>query len=220
MANVIQLKTTKMKWSIKDIAFLYPPDVFTGAFVNEVMEARHREEMQNKLNNIKSTIAAEDDPLLAMLVLHKNDHLQFLRNNVNEFREAGRLEEAVVTLFTRVNTPFSSDRKTELWNELFETCDRTKLYNYGSPITFTSATVYRGSVSGFKESLIWTPEKKTVERMAKRWEHPDLGGGDLFEVDVTREDILVFLKLRRGDELIVTPEFSKTALIRKYNEAG
>lgn len=220
MAKVIELKTKRMKWNVKDIAFLYPPDVFTGAFVNEIMEARHREEMQKKLDTLKRTIAKEDDPLKAMSALHKNDHLQFLQNNVEEFRKAGRLEEAVIALYTLTNTPYSSDRKTALWNELLDSCDRTKLYECGEPVTYSSTTVYRGSVSGFKDSLIWTPDKNSIERIAKRWEDPDLGGGDLFEMDIQKEDVLVFLKLRRGDEVILSPQCIKSAKMRNYVKKG
>ncbi|SHO51938.1 hypothetical protein [Desulfopila aestuarii] len=216
MGDVIHLKINKLKWNVQDIAFLYPPDVFTGAFDNEVMEARHREEMQKKLENLKSSIAAEDDPFVAMQLLHKKDHLQFLRNNIDAFRQAEKLEQAVITLYTQWNTPFSSDGDQYLWNELFEACDKKRLYDSGAPIAFSSATIYRGSISGFQRSLIWTPDKATVERIAKRWEDPNLGGGHLFEVDVKKEDVLLFLKLRRGDEVIVSPQFIKTAKIRKY----
>lgn len=220
MVKVIQLKEYVMRWNIKDIAFLYPPDVFTGAFDNEVLEAKHREEMQKKLENLKSSIAREEDPFAAMQLLHKKDHLQFLRNNVELFRQAGRLEEGVITLYTQMNTPFSSDRQPELWNELFEACDRKRLYDYGEPVSFSRTTVYRGSVSGFKQSLIWTPEKKTADRMAARWQDPVLGGGEMYELDIRRDDVLVLLKLRRGVELIVTPQCIASAEIREYRAAG
>lgn len=216
MAKTIHLKDYTMKWNIKDIAFLYPPDVFTGAFDNEILEARHRKEMQLKLANLKKDLAKEEDPIAAMRMLHKKDHVQFLCNNVERFREAGRLEEGVITLYTQLNTPFSSDGQAELWNRLFTACDRKRLYDYGEPISFTRATVYRGSVSGFTQSLLWTPEKSTAERMAARWQDPALCGGEMYQVDIAREDVLVFLKLRRGDELILTPECLSSAQIRTY----
>jgi len=219
MGDVIHLKINKMKWNVKDIAFLYPPDVFTGAFDNAVMEARHREEMQKKVDKLKSSLAAEEDPFVAMQLLHKKDHLQFLLNNIEPFREAKQLEKAVITLYTQLNTPFSSDGDANMWNRLFEACDTQRLYDYGTPVTFSSATVYRGSISGFQRSLIWTPEKMTVERIAKRWEDPNLGGGHLYEVDVKREDVLLFLKLRRGDEVILSPGFIRSATIRTYGAA-
>jgi len=216
MGDVIHLKISKMKWNVRDLAFLYPPDVFTGAFDNDVLEKKHREEMQKKVDNIKSSMAAEDDPFVAMQILHKKDHLRFLRNNIDAFRQAKKLEKAVITLYTQLNTPFSSDGDANMWNELFEACDNKLLYDHGEPITFSSATIYRGSISGFQRSLIWTPDKITMERIAKRWEDPNLGGGHLFEVDVKKEDVLLFLKLKRGDEVIVSPRFIKTAKIRKY----
>lgn len=216
MANVIQLKPRKMKWNLQNVAFLYPPDVFTGAFDNEKLEAKHREEMRKKLDALKRAVAAEEDPFVAMQKLHKKDHRQFLCNNLDEFRQAGRLEEGVVTLYSQVNTPFSSDGDATLWNELFEACDKKMLYDYGSPVMFSSATVYGGSISGFQKSLIWTPERTTAERIARKWGDPDSGGDIMYEVDVKKEDVLVFLKLRRGDELILAPDFIQTAVIREF----
>ena len=220
MARVIQLKPGKVQWNLTDIAFLYPPDVFTGAFDNEKLEAKHREQMTKKLDHLQSALAAEADPLMAMLKLHKRDHLRFLCNNIEEFRKAGRLEESLITLYTRLNTPFSSDGNADLWNELFEACDRKKLYEHGSPITFSSATVYRGSISGFQSSLIWTPERATAERIARKWQDPNLGGGTMYEVDVSKGDVLVFLKQRRGDELILAPECIRSATIRDFSVRG
>ena len=217
MAKVIQMKPGKMKWNLEGIAFLYPPDVFTGAFDNEKMEMKHREEMAKKLDHLKTSLATEADPLTAMLKLHKKDHLQFLCKNIEAFRQAGRLEEGIITLYIRLNTPFSSDGDPDLWNQLFEACDRKKIYDYGSPITFSSATVYRGSISGFQKSLIWTPVRETAERIARKWQDPVLGGGKMYEVDVNKEDVLVFLKRRRGDELILAPEFVRSARIREYS---
>lgn len=217
MARVLQLKPGGMQWNLTGIAFLYPPDVFTGAFDNEKLEAKHREEMTGKLDHLKTALAAEADPLRAMLILHKRDHLQFLCNNIEEFRLAGRLEEGLITLYTRLNTPFSSDGNADLWNELFKACDRRKLYEHGSPIPFSSATVYRGCLSGFQHSLIWTPERATAERIARKWQDPNLGGGTMYEVDVNKGDVLVFLKQRRGDELILAPEFIRSASIRKFS---
>lgn len=216
MAKIVQLKNYTMKWNVKDIAFLYPPDVYIGAFDNEQMEARHREEMEKKLENLKTTLAAEDDPFAAMTLLHKKDHLQFLCNNMDAFREAGRLEETVVTLYTRQNTPFSSAGDARLWNKLFESCDRKKLSECGSPTPFATATVYRGSISGFKHSLIWTPDHQTVVRIAQKWDDTDAAGGEMYEVDVNQADVLVFLKKRRGEEVILAPEFIATARIRAY----
>ncbi|MFV0437798.1 MAG: hypothetical protein ACK5PS_10470 [Desulfopila sp.] len=216
MAKIVELNKYRMKWNVKDIAFLYPPDVFTGAFDNEKMEMRHREEVEKKLAKLKGDLAAADDPVAAMTLLHKKDHLQFLVNNVEFFREALQLEETLIALYTRNNTPFSSEGDAELWNRLFATCDRTRLRQCGSPLPFRAATVYRGTVSGCRHSLIWTPDQETVARIARKWQAPDIGGGEMFEVDVQAEQILVYLQKRRGEEVILAPEFIACAPIRAY----
>lgn len=209
-----------MEWNLTDIAFLHPPDVFTGRFDNAKMQARHEEQMHKKLETIKTALAQANDPLVAFKILHKKDHLQFLQNNLELFREAGRLEEAVLALYGKLNAPFSSGGDAALWNKLFLSCDPEMLSNLGEPVPFTSATVFRGSVSGHSRSLSWTPARQRAEQFAERWKDSSLGGGALYEVDVTDKDVLIHRRLRHDQEVILSPDFIATAAIRAFTPAG
>jgi hypothetical protein len=206
----------EMKWNVKDIGFLHPPDVFTGTFDNANMQERHERQVQIKLAALQSALARESDPLSAMLNLHKKDHLQFLLNNQSAFKEAGRLEEGVLLLYRRVNGPFLSGSDVAMWIDLFEACDNTSLYKLGDPVTFVSTTVYRGAVMGFKRSLSWSADREKAEWYADRWQDP-VGGGEIYEVDITKRDVLIYLEKSRETEVIVDPSFIKSAEIRVFN---
>lgn len=206
-----------MKWNVEDIGFLYPPDVFSGSFDNSKMQARHELEVQRKLKELMTAVDQETDPFLAMMKLNNKDHMQFFQNNLEQFKSAGKLEKAVLFLYSKFNTPFGSGGDSAVWNDMFEKCDTTALYRLGNPVAFTSAKVFRGSVTGMKRSLSWTPERKLADRFAERWKDPSLGGGELYEVDITRENVLTYLRHRHGDEILLAPEFIKTAEIRIFN---
>lgn len=205
-----------MRWNVEDIAFLYRPDVFTGSFDNAKMQARHEQEVQRKLEKLKTAIDVETDPFEAMKILNTKDHIQFLLNNLEEFRDAGRLEEAVLVLYGRLNAPFASGGEATVWNDLFEECDTTRLYNLGDPVIFVPSTVYRGSISGVKRSLSWTPNRKRAEKFAERWKDPALGGGEIYEVDINKSDILFYRKHGHEDEVILAPAFVRSAEIRDF----
>lgn len=207
-----------MKWNVENVAFLYRPDVFTGSFDNAKMQARHEQQVQKKLKEIKTAVDRETDPFEAMKRLHIKDHIQFLLNNLELFREADRLEETVLALYGKLNAPFSSGGDFTVWNNLFETCDTTKLYKLGDPITVVPGKVYRGSVSGFKRSLSWTPDKQRAEWFAERWQDQSLGGGKLYELNISKTNILIYVKHQPEEEIILAPEFIKSAKIRDFNK--
>lgn len=208
-----------MQWNVQDIEFLHSPDTFTGEFANDMMQERHEQQLRNKLKVIKETLAAESDPLRAMKALHKRDHLRFLLNNREGFLQADRFEEAVLLLYLRRQGPFSSSSDVPMWSELFETCNRDKLYSLGDPITFATATVYRGSVMGRKDSLSWSTDRQRALWFTERWNDP-VGGGTIYEVTITRKDALILVKQSRESEIILSPPFIRTAEIRIFNPAG
>jgi hypothetical protein len=204
-----------MKWNIQDIAFLHAPDVFSGAFDNAMMQERHERQMMIKIEVLKDGIARETDPLKAMLQLHKKDHLPFLLNNQELFAESGRLEEAVVLLYCRQHGPFLSAGDVGFWGTLFEGCDKAVLYGLGDPVSFVATTVYRGAVMGNRRSLSWSADRETAEWYAERWKDP-VGGGEIFEVDITRNNVLIRLKQSREAEVILDPQFIKSAELRVF----
>lgn len=209
-----------MNWNIENIVFLYPPDSYTSSFDNAKMQARHEQQMQEKLEAIKSALARETDPLTAMRKLHAKDQLTFLQNNLESFRLAGRVENALLDVYCKLNSPFSSGGDAGVWHNLFAICDPELLYSLGYPVTFTSATVYRGSVTGLVRSLSWTPDRQRAEGFAERWKDPSLGGGELYEVDIARSNVLVYLKHRHEEEVLLSPAFIMSAEIRAFRSNG
>ncbi len=209
-----------MKWNVKDIAFLHRPDIFIGTFENEKMQVRYEKELQVKLKAIHKAIDTETDPYEAMRKLHKYDQLQFVLNNKRVFQEAERFEKAVILLYCRSNGPFISGGDVAFWSSLFAECDKSLLYDLGDPVPFESATVYRGSILGVEKGLSWTPDRQSVSNFAERWKDPSLGGGELYEIDIKKENVLVYLHHRREDEVILSPDCITTENIRIFKQSG
>lgn len=207
-----------MKWNIDKIIFLHPPEYFLGTFDIPQMQERHEKELKKSLMLLQTAIASEADPLKALHLLHRKDHIQFLVNNLEEFRQNDRLEETVITLYGRDNGPFSSGGNNTLWEKLFNECDKAKLRNCGKPFPTQVKTLYRGTISGFVKSLAWTPDKKIVEKFAKRWADPSLGGGKLYEVTVLPENVLVYMQKGHEEIAILSPEYIRTADIKPHGE--
>ena len=205
-----------MKWNVSNIIFLHQPEHFLGRFDNPKMQERHEQSLEKSLNALKAAMAAESDPLQALRLLYKKDHVQFLLNNLDEFRRKNRLEEAVIAFYSADNGPFSSGGDSALWVRLFNQCDKSKLRRYGLPFPTRVKKVYRGSVSGFMQSLAWTPDKKIVEKFAVRWRDPALGGGELYEVSVLPENVLVYLHQGHEEVVILSPDYINQADIRPY----
>lgn len=207
-----------MKWNIDKIIFLHPPEYFLGTFDIPQMQERHEKELKKSLLLLQTAIAKESDPLKALRLLNKNDHIQFLLNNIEEFRKHNRLEETVISLYSRENGPFSSGGDRTMWERLFTECDPAKLRSCGKPFPANVRTVYRGSVSGVMRSLAWTPDRKIMEKFAKRWEDPSLGGGELYEVDISPDNVLVYMQKGPEEIVILSPEYISTAGIRPYRK--
>ena len=202
-----------MKWNFKDIAFLHSPDVYMGSFDNAKMQARHEKLKLNKLNMLQKAVESEEDPLDAMMKLHKLDYILFLKNNSQAFRDAGRFEAAVIKLYTMTNSPFLSGGDPAVWNELFESCNREILYSLGAPFPFESVTVYRISITGIEKGLSWTLSRKKVRSFEDRWQEQGIGRGKIYALETTRQNILVYLKDRQEEEVILDPQFIKMTAI-------
>lgn len=206
-----------MKWNIDNIGFLHQPEYFLGTFDIPQMQERHEKELEKSLNALKTSLNNEVDPLKALQLLHRKDHVQFLLNNMEEFRQNNRLEESVIELYTRENGPFSSGGDSTLWERFFNECDRTKLHKLGKPFPAHVKKVFRGSVSGFMRSLAWTPDMKMVEKFADRWKNPAMGGGELYEVEISQKDVLVYMQIKHEEIVFISPEFIHTAEIKPFS---
>jgi len=204
-----------MRWNIEKIGFLHQPEDFLGSFDNDKMQKRHEEQVRQKLDGIKSALTEEADPLRAMQILNKRDHVQFLQNNVEIFKAEGAFETAVLKLYGRKNGPFSTPDDIPTWSSFFKQCDEKRLHQKGDPVSFSTSTVYRGSVIGSARSLSWSPDRERALWFADRWKNPDLGGGQIYEVDITPAVLLVYLTDKHEQEMILTPDFIETAEIRK-----
>jgi hypothetical protein len=202
-----------MKWNFKDIVFLYPPDVFMGSFDNAKMQARHDELKLHKLIMLQQAVESEEDPLDAMMKLHRLDHIRFLKNNSQAFRDAERFEAAVIKLYTMTNSPFLSGGDPAVWNELFESCNREILYSLGAPFPFESATVYRISITGIEKGLSWTLSRKKIRSFEERWQEQGIGRGTIYALETTRKNVLIYLKDRQEEEVILDPQFIKMTAI-------
>lgn len=151
-----------------------------------------------------------------MLILNSRDHIQFLQNNIEAFKADGEFETAVLKLYRRKNGPYSSPNDIPTWSSFFKQCEKEQLYAKGEAVTFSSATVYRGAVIGSGKSLSWSPDRQRAHWYADRWKDPSLGGGKIFEVDITPADLLVHLTDKHEEEIILSPEFITDAEIRPF----
>ncbi len=211
-------KVKQTRWNISEIEFLHQPDDFTGTFDNEKMQIRHEQQLQKKLDHLMTSIENEENPFTAMKILNKKDHLTFFFNNLEKFRQYGCLESAVLFLYFKLNAPFASGGDVQQWNRMFQECDKGRLLDLGESVSFNGPlTVYRGSVSGMKRSLCWTPDRTRAEQFANRWHDPSLGGGEIYKVDIVPDDIIFYQKQRHEVVLLLSPAFVTSANIRSFS---
>ena len=202
-----------MPWNLDKIRFLYPPDDFTGSFTNDKMQARHKALQDQKIKEILAQLESAKDPIEAMRVLNPLEHTRFLRNNLETFKQQKCLEKAVLWLYYRKNTPFAAAGDYDSWKSLFKECDPDRLYNEGSPFPYDKVTAYRGSVTGVSKGLSWTVSRKEVAWILERWSDKELGGGTVFALEITRDDILVYVEDKLKQEVILLPELAETAQV-------
>ena len=216
--TILYARGKDMKWNLSRIKFLYPPDNFVGSFANEKMQARHQELQDEKINTILKDLAAAKTPAAALQVLNNLDHVQFLLNNIKEFREHKCLEETVLKLYRRDNNAFASGGKHDIWHNLFLECNAQRFYRLGAAFPDEKTPAYRGSVAGVKKGFCWTINRKKVDWFLERWRDKEQGGGTIFSTIISRRDLLIYLKDKEMEELIVSPQFLETAKIETVNE--
>lgn len=194
-----------MKWNLQNIRFLYQPDDFVGSFTNKKMQQRHEAMRQQKLDALMKNLQSCSSPTAALRVLHKNDQLQFLLNNFQLFSDAGELEEMLLSLYHRENTPFSSGGDYSTWADLFSRCNHEKLARIGTEVTSETITAYRGSVTGKVRGLSWCTNTETVSWFLERWGNKEEGGGIICSATFAAKDILLFLNTEKYQEVIIHP---------------
>ncbi|MGB3224391.1 MAG: hypothetical protein WBB23_16440 [Desulforhopalus sp.] len=212
---IIYERGRNMQWKLDKIRFLYPPDDFTGTFSNEKMQARHKALQEQKIKEILRQLENEKDPIRAMRILNPLEHIQFLMNNIEYFKEKKCLEKAILSLYYHKNTPFAPAGDYEIWKFLLNICDRDRLYELGNPFPFERVTVYRGSVTGLPIGLSWTASREKTAWILDRWENKELGGGIVFALEIKREDILVYIEDKARQEVLLLPERAETAEVRE-----
>jgi hypothetical protein len=203
-----------MMWKLDNIRFLYPPDNFNGTFANAMMQERHKAQQDQKIKAIVDQLKGSANPLEAMQTLHPLDQMQFLHNNRDTFREGGYLEKAVLQLYFRKNTPFAAVGDYEEWKLLLNWCDSARLYEQGQPFPFAATTAYRGSITGIPKGLCWTVSREEAAWILERWQDKSLGGGTVFALEITRQDILLYREEGKRREVLLRPEIAETAAIR------
>lgn len=211
---IIYKRDKNMLWKLDHIRFLYPPDDFTGTFGNARMQERHKAMQDIKVKVIIDHLEKHTDPLEAMKGLHPLDHMQFLRNNLEKFRNALLLEKTVLLLYHSKNTPFAAVGEYEVWKSLFAECDPARLYAEGSPFPHDRITAYRGSMTSNPIGLSWTVSSEEAAWFLDRWQDKSLGGGTVFALDITKKDILVYIEDTKRREVILVPEVAETAAVR------
>jgi hypothetical protein len=206
-----------MIWNLDNIRFLHPPDDFMGAFTNKKMQARHKNLQEEKIRAITIGLETEHHPVKAMRILNKKEYVQFLTNNIDQFKNAGCFEKTVLGLYYEKNTPFASAGDFATWKFFFESCDRRLLYDQGIAVSKATVTAYRGSVTGISKGFSWTVDRQKVAWFLDRWGDKSMGGGTIFSLEVNRRDILVFLSDALKQEIIVTPELAEGREAREIN---
>jgi len=212
---ILYKRDKNMLWSLDNVRFLYPPDDFTGTFANAKMQERQKALQDQKIKVILDHLGNQSNPLEAMKGLHDLDHMQFLRNNLEKFRAAGCLEKTVLRLYYRKNTPFAAFGDYEEWKALLLQCDPILLAAEGKPCPFVRCVAYRGSVTGKRQGLSWTINKKEVAWFLERWKDKEQGGGTVFAVEISKDDVLVYTEDAQRQEVILHPAVAEAVEIKE-----
>ncbi|MFT5728394.1 MAG: hypothetical protein ACI8PB_002548 [Desulforhopalus sp.] len=199
-----------MQWKLDDIRFLHPPHDFVGSFKNEKMQERHKAMQDTKIKEIRRDLATAVLPAEAMNVLNHTEHIKFMHNNVDKFKNTDTLESTVLRLYYRNNTPFAPAGIYDTWTLLFSLCDREKLLNQGKPFPKDGCIAYRGSLTNVPWGLSWTTDIKEAQWILNRWEDKEMGGGTVYSATIHADDILIYIDDAKRQEIILKPEVCKT----------
>lgn len=199
-----------MQWKLDDIRFLHPPYDFTGTFTNDKMQERHKAMQDAKVKEIRKALATAAMPAEAMYVLNPSEHIKFIHNNVDKFKETDTLESTILRLYYEKNTPFAVAGIYDVWVLLFGLCDREKLLQQGAPFPTEGCVAYRGSLTGVSWGLSWTTDIKEAQWILNRWEDKEMGGGTVYSATIQPDDILIYVNNTKRQEVILKPELCKS----------
>lgn len=199
-----------MQWKLDDIRFLHPPHDFVGSFKNEKMQERHEAMQDTKVKEIRRDLATAVLPAEAMNVLNHTEHIKFIHNNVDKFKKTDTLENTILRLYYRNNTPFTPAGTYDTWTLLFSLCDREKLLNQGKAFPKGGCIAYRGSLTNVPWGLSWTTDIKEAQWILNRWEDKEMGGGTVYSAKIHADDILIYTDDAKRQEIILKPEVCKT----------
>lgn len=198
-----------MQWNLENIKFLHPPHDFVGSFTNELMQKRHKAMQDEKVIEIETALRQAKLPVEAMNVLNHTEHITFVHNNLDFFRQTDSLENTVLKLYYRKNTPFAPAGKYDTWLALLDLCDREKLLGIGEKLPVEGCDAYRGSLTDVPHGLSWTTDIKEANWILKRWEDKEMGGGTVYSARIRPEDILIYTVDNKRQEVILKPEIVK-----------
>ena len=198
-----------MQWKLDNIRFLHPPYDFVGSFTNEKMQERHKAMQDRKIKELRTALNNARLPADAMNVLNPTEHIQFIHNNLEKFRETNTLESTVLKLYYRKNTPFAPAGIYETWVALLALCDREKLLAQGSAFPKEGCVAYRGSLTNIPQGLSWTTDIKEVQWILNRWKDKEMGGGTVYSAQIHAKDILIYVTDTKRQEVILKPEVAE-----------
>ncbi len=215
---IIYKREKNIQWNLTDVRFLYPPDDFTGTFANVKMQERHKANQDMKIKVILDQLESHSNPLEALRSLHPLDHMQFLQNNLEKFKEAGCLEQTVLLLYYQKNTPFAAFGNYNEWKSLLLQCDSIRLAAEGKPFPHDKILAYRGSVTGNPIGLSWTISRDEVSWFLKRWQDKELGSGSIFALEISRQDVLLYRDIENRQEVLLAPAVVEKAEAREISQ--
>jgi hypothetical protein len=94
-------------------------------------------------------------------------------------------------------------------------CDPILLATEGKPCPFERCVAYRGSVTGKRQGLSWTINKKEVAWFLERWKDKEQGGGTVFAVEISKDDVLVYTEDAQRQEVILHPSVAEAVEIKE-----
>jgi hypothetical protein len=72
-------------------------------------------------------------------------------------------------------------------------------------------------MTGNPKGLIWTVSREEVAWFLERWQDKSLGGGTVFALEISRQDILLYREDGKRREVVLVPAVAETAAVREID---